>query len=58
MKFYCTDKETVLGELGASAEGLTSAEAQTVNIPSASTIARMHEIIFFSVSKNLIITTK
>ena len=28
MKFYCTDKEAVLGELGASAEGLTSAEAQ------------------------------
>ena len=28
MKFYCTDKEAVLDELGASAEGLTSAEAQ------------------------------
>ncbi len=28
MKFYCTDKEAVLGELGASVEGLTSAEAQ------------------------------
>ena len=28
MKFYCTDKEAVLGELGASIEGLTSAEAQ------------------------------
>ena len=28
MKFYCTDKEAVLGELGASAEGLTSADAQ------------------------------
>ena len=28
MKFYCTDKEAVLDELGAKAEGLTSAEAQ------------------------------
>lgn len=28
MKFYCTDKEAVLGELGAKAEGLSSAEAQ------------------------------
>ncbi len=28
MKFYCTDKEAVLDELGAKIEGLTSAEAQ------------------------------
>ncbi len=28
MKFYCTDKEAVLQELDAAAEGLTSAEAQ------------------------------
>ena len=28
MKFYCTDKQAVLDELGAKAEGLTSAEAQ------------------------------
>ena len=28
MKFYCTDKEAVLHELDAAAEGLTSAEAQ------------------------------
>ena len=28
MKFYCTDKQAVLDELGATAEGLTSAEAQ------------------------------
>ena len=28
MKFYCTDKEAVLDELGAKVEGLTSAEAQ------------------------------
>ena len=28
MKFYCTDKEAVLDELGAKAEGLSSAEAQ------------------------------
>ncbi len=28
MKFYCTDKEAVLGELGVKAEGLSSAEAQ------------------------------
>ena len=28
MKFYCTDKDQVLQELGAQREGLTSAEAQ------------------------------
>ena len=28
MKFYCTDKEAVLQELDAAAEGLSSAEAQ------------------------------
>lgn len=28
MKFYCEEKETVLGELGSSAEGLSAAEAE------------------------------
>ena len=28
MKFYCTDQQDVLQELGATAEGLTSEEAQ------------------------------